>query len=175
MANQRAKVDFIYLRGKVKYFRYNKPDTKYDPPRWQHVMYLDAPSLEQVRELQGQGVKNVLKKDDDGYFVTLSRHVYRDYRDRITGGIKRINFDPPEIRDSEMKPLNVLVGDGSDVTTKMEVYEHRTPGGGTAKAMRWNSSRIDNLIPYEDKRDQLPQEEQMTRGLAEQPPQTPDW
>lgn len=167
-----APKEYIFLQGKVKWFRQNAPDQKYDPPRWNHVMYPNDESLEKIRKLQSEGVKNVVKMDDDGSYLTLARPCYKDYIDKGTGGKKRMTFDAPPVLDANGIPCqNVLVGNGSDVTTKMEVYTHTKPGGGKAKAMRWESSRIDNLIPFEKTGDFLPKEELAIKNLDKQPEQ----
>lgn len=157
-----GKTVYVYLSGKTKWFR---PNILNPWDKWSHVLYLDNKSLECVRELQGDGVKNKLSKDDDGWFVNLSRPKEIKIRGRMQP------LAPPEVLDKKGEKLDpsILVGNGSDVTTKMEVYPHRTPNEGRAKAMRWMSTRIDNLVPYERERDQLESEERLTRGLEERP------
>lgn len=161
--------DIVYLQGKVKWFRANQPD---EWNKYKHVLYPNPESLEKIRDLQTStsgvtGIKNILKKDEDGYCISISRPASKTIKGKVVG------FAPPEVLEADGKtPLrNVLVGNGSDVTTKVEVYTHGTPGGGRAKAMRWASSRIDNLVPYESRRDFTEKESEAVEGLAEQPPQ----
>lgn len=164
--------EYIFLQGKTKWFRPTQFDSKFEPPRWNHVLYPNDESLDKVRKLQSEGVKNTLKLDDDGYYITLARPCYKEYRDKQTNAMKKMIFDPPVVLDAEGKPLgNVPVGNGSDITTKMEVYTHGKPGGGKAKAMRWESSRIDNLIPFEKKTDFNPEEQLAVKNLDKQPEQ----
>ncbi len=163
--------NYIFLQGTCKYFRYDVPDNKYEPPRWNHVLYPNEEGLTKIRDLQSEGVKNTLKKDEDGFYVNLARPCWKEYVDRKTGGRKKMVFDAPVVLDKENQPLptGTRIGNGSRVTTKMDVYTHGTPGGGKAKAMRWESSRIDELIPYEPERDFTDQEERQTRNLDKQP------
>ena len=167
--------DFIFLKGKSKWFRHQQPDPW---GNWKHDLYLDKESIEKIRELQlpknnVQGIKNVLKKDEDGYYVTLRRPQQKMMRGKVIG------FAPPEILDGATTlpdgsnpPLrDVLVGNGSDIVTKVEIYSHPTPGGGRARAMRWLSSRIDNLVPFQSREELTDIEEKLTRDLADQPKQ----
>lgn len=150
MAN--AKTKFISFRGKCKWFR----ATQLDPwGKWKHVLYLDADSLEKMRELQSEGVKNNIKKDEDGWFVTFNRPSQKTFQGQVKG------FAPPEVLDGTQPKLSdgsypplreVLIGNGSDITTVCEVYEFKVPGtspdGSKGKACRWLSSTIHNLVPF---------------------------
>ena len=167
--------EYVFLKGKTKWFRANQPDSY---GNWKHQLWLDGPSLEKFRELQTtksgvQGIKNVLQKDDDGYYVTIRRPQQKLIRGKVVG------FAPPEVLDGSKTlpdgtnpPLrDVIVGNGSDIVTKIEVYSHPIPGGGRAKAVRWMSSRIDNLVPYEGRKDFTEDEERLVKGIEDQSPQ----
>ncbi|SRR5258708_2733048 len=160
--------EFVYLQGKTKWFR-NKTPNQWG--RWTHDLYLSPESLVKFRELQDStkevtGVKNHLKKDDDGYYISITRPVEKTYAGKRTGLV------PPAVLDAESIEFDGLVGNGSDVTTKVEVYMHHIPASkGMAKAMRWVSSRIDHLVPYEGLRDRAEKEAKAVAGLPEQPPQ----
>jgi len=151
----------IYLKGKAKWAnRLYIPDVEYK--RWSLQLYPDNEALETIRELQAEGVKNVLKKDDEGYHIQLGRPTEKVIRGKV------VAFTPPVVADANGSPTSVAIGNGSDVTVKMEVYTHPTPGGGSAKAMRLESVRIDNLVPFE--KDSFNDEEKVqVQGLTEQP------
>lgn len=168
-----ARTEYIYLKGKVKWFRHTAPDPW---GNWKHDLYLDNGSLNIIKELQTvkdgvNGIKNVLKKDDEGYYIAVRRPQQKMMRGKVVG------FAPPEVLDGSVTlpdgsnpPLrDTNVGNGSDVTTKCAVYTHGTPGGGKAKAMRWESSRIDALVPFDGKADFNETEEKQIRGLSQQP------
>src|SRR5689334_22159213 len=140
-----SKTEYIPVKGKVKWFRQIKPDNKYDPPRWRHVMYPDNESLNIIRDLQAEGVKNILNKDEDGYCINWSRPTQIKVNGEYRG------LQPPTVTLADGKtPYGGNVGNGSDVTTILEVYKHRVPNSPKmAKAARWYSSRIDNLVPFE--------------------------
>jgi len=158
------------LQGKTKWFKYDRLN---EWGRWSHVLYLDSPSVEKVRALQEgypsvTGIKNKLSKDEDGYFMNIGRPstVKRRGRDEP--------LTPPYIFEADgTTPYTGLVGNGSDVTTKIEIFDYQPPGvkGNKSLAIRWFSSKIDNLITYEGPRDNDPQLEKGSRGLPEAPPQ----
>lgn len=163
MANY-GKKEYVYIQGKVSWFRPKVPN-KWN--KWSVTIHPNDKGLEIIRDLQAQGIKNQLKKDNDGYYTNFSRPVTKE-----TSTGKILSFTPPEVFDTDGKtPLDVNVGNGSDATLKIEVYTHQTPGGGKAKAVRWESARIDVLVPYEPNRDQDEQTKASSSGLAEQPEQ----
>lgn len=152
---------FEFVKGKTKWFRHVTPSREYN--KWSHVLYPDPDGIEKIREWQGKGLKNQLKKDEDGWYTTFSRPVSKTYNGNITP------FGPPLVVDHTGQPMaNINIGNGSDVTTKLEIYEHKTPGGGKAIAARWESSRIDNLVPFEQD-DFTPEEALQNKNLMEQP------
>lgn len=156
-----AKYAEIFVSGKTKWFR---PDVPNEWGKWNHVIYLDDASVNKMRDLQAEGVKNVMKKDEEGLYMTFSRST------EMTRLGKKEGLKPPIVVDQNNEPINVRVGNGSDVTTKLEVYSHRVPGSTKmAKAVRWKASRIDNLVPFEGKKDFMEDEAKAVEGLAEQP------
>jgi hypothetical protein len=162
-----ARYTHKYLKGKVKWFR---PYTVDQFGKWNHVLYPDADSLEVIRDLQGKGAKNSVKKDEDGWYLNISRPEQKVY-EFPNGQKKVIDFAAPVIVNSENQPWprDLAVGNGSEVTTKIEIYEHGTPGGGKAHAFRWAGTRIENHIPWEKEKDFKPDEEKAVKGLIDQP------
>lgn len=159
--------EYIFLKGKVKWFRHIQPDASFGgTPKWKHQLYIQAEDLPKIKELQAQGVKNHLKKDDDGYYMNFSRVTQIQRRDG-----KIVGLDPPLVTmaGSDLPLRDTMVGNGSDVTDKIEVYSHGTPGGGKAKALRWEGSRIDHLVPFDTRKDYDEGEAKQLKGLPEQP------
>lgn len=153
---------FEMFQGKLKW---PKLDRVNDWGKWTVVLYPDAKALERIRELQAEGVKNVIKKDDDGYYTTLSRPNTKLIRGKV------VAFDPVKIVDKDIQPFIGSLGNGTDATVKVEIYSHPTPGGGKAKAMRLESIRIDNLVPYNPEVQFTPTEKSAVQGLSDQPEQ----
>lgn len=158
-----SKPTFKYLQGKVSWFR-NKTPNKWN--KYSVQIHPDTKSLEIIRDLQAEGLKNNLKKDDDGYFCNFTRPVTKEYQSG-----KIVSFTPVDVFDMEGQPYDGPVGNGSDATLKIEVYEHDTPGGGRAKAARWVSARIDTLVPYEVDKDGTDEQKAALSGLKDQPEQ----
>jgi hypothetical protein len=144
------KTTLLKISGKCKYFRHIQPETFTLPngkedTRWKHVIYPDAPSLELIRDLQAEGVKNVLKKDGDGYYVSFGRKVEIEKKDKT-----KILLGNPKVTGPNGEDYSkTFIGDGSDITTTLEVYQHGTPGGGKAKAARWLATEVTHLVPVE--------------------------
>jgi len=179
MPFKRTENEYVYLQGKCKWFRPDQPDQW---SKWSHVLYPDQPSIDKINKLKEntetrQGIKNILSKDDDGYYMRIGRKTKIEPRSGVP-----IPLRPPEVFDKDGKtPLRgVYVGNGSDITTKIEVYTYNLPAekGKKGRAIRWESSRIDNLIPYDAPRDADPSErthKDPARGLDPEsmPPEKP--
>lgn len=154
--------EYVYLSGKASWARTNTPD---EWGNWKITLHPDAKSLEIVRDLQADGMKNQLKKDDDGYYVTFKRPTSKEFKGQIKP------FNPPVVTkaDGETPFIDGLIGNGSDVTITLEVYEHKTPGGGKAKAGRLAAVRVDALVPYMGSRDMETDQHRQMQQLASQP------
>lgn len=151
----------VYISGKAKWVKAHAPD-KFG--KWSVVVYPDSASLVKIEELKKGGIKNVLKKDDDGYYMAFSRPTQRMIRGKVVG------FAPPIITDKEGVPLEgVLVGNGSDVTLKLETYGGNHITSGKWLAARWAALRVDSLIPFTGKRDFDEEQTKQVNGLDEQP------
>lgn len=163
MTFRQGSSEDVYLKGKVSWVKYITPDPMYN--KWSVTLHPDADSLEKIRELQAEGVKNVLKKDEDGWYLSFSRPATRTIKGKIVG------MTPPVVQNAEGVPLDgVAIGNGSDGTVKLETYMHNTPSGKKAKAARWAGLRIDNLIPFNKETDYPSAEvKEQTEGLDEQP------
>lgn len=156
-----SKTEYVYFKGKAKWAKHTTPD-KFG--NWKITIYLDDEGYKKVLDLQKEGLKNVLGKDEDGNFVTFRRAQQKMIRGKVVG------FAPPEVLNPDGTPLrDVLVGNGSDVTVKVEVYAYKPPVGNPAKAARLMSIRVDNLVPFELSRDFDEDQAKQVGGLLEQP------
>lgn len=136
-----ANNEEIIIKGKLSWVKGIVPDPEYN--KWSITVHPDQESLEKIRDLQSQGLKNVLKKDDDGYYVSFSRPTQKMIGGKVQG------FAPPIVKDSNGNDLPAnLIGNGSDGDVYLEVYQHKTPGGGKAKAARWKGVKVTHLIQY---------------------------
>lgn len=115
--------------------------------KWTIDLNLDDKSLSTVLDLKKQGVKNVLKKDDDGYWITLSRPVSVKIK-----GVPTV-FTPVRVLEADGKTeyRGAGIGNGSDVTCKIEIRKYTVPvTKEKGVALRLETVRIDNLVPYTD-------------------------
>ena len=153
----------VYIQGKVHWVHAVNTNKFGD---WSFQIYPDTKSLEIIRDLQSKGLKNVLKKDDDGYYIQFKRPV----KIKVKGKDQPLN--KPTIVDREGKPIDgVAIGNGSDATAKLSVYSHPTPSGGRAVAARWESMRIDNLVEFNRDTDFPKDVRGQVDGLEQQPEQ----
>jgi hypothetical protein len=140
--------EYIDVQGKVM-FIHAVNFNKYD--KWSITLRPTQASLEIIRDLQAQGIKNVMKKDDNGYYIQFSREPTKLMRGKVVAFAApkcvQLVDGKPELMDGSR------IGHDSDVTVRLEVYQHGTPNGGKAKAARWDSIRVDNLIPWDPDKD----------------------
>lgn len=139
-----GRTEYIILQGKCKWVKPVSPD-KYG--NWSMVLYPNQESYNKLLELKQRGLKSEIKKDEDGYNITLRRPQQKVYAGKVKG------FAPPQIVGPDGNPFPALIGNGSDVTVKIEVFSYKAPTGSTGIAARWLALRVDNLIPYESNRD----------------------
>ena len=163
MAFTTAGSDYIYIKGKVSWVKYITPDPTYN--KWTCTIHPIPEDVEVIRELQMQGVKNQWKKDEDGYFINFSRPADRKIKGKVIG------MTPPVVLNADDQPMDgVAIGNGSDGTMKLEVYQHPTPTGGKAKAARWAALKVTNLIPFNKDTDfPDPAQREQAEGLDQQP------
>lgn len=153
--------ELVDVHGKLMFIHatsFNKFD------KWSITFQPDAKSLEVIRDLQSQGVKNVMKKTEENeYYISFSREPTKLIRGKV------VAFAAPKVVDKDGQPFNGGIGRGSDVTVRLDVYQHGTPSGGKAKAARFDSVRINELIPYEIDRDLPAVDAEEVKALVEAP------
>lgn len=156
------QTEYVYLKGKAFWVEHIKPSEHKD---WRFILYPDKDSLDIIRGLMDRGLMNTLKKDEDGYHMRFRRKTERPFKRNGT-----FSLTPPVVMMEDGTPImNSLIGNGSDVTVKLEVYKFPRVGYGQAVATRWESMTVHNLIPYEGARDMTPAQTYQYRGMAEQP------
>jgi hypothetical protein len=157
-----------YITGKLSWVRPDKPDPW---GNYKATIHPNAESLEKVREMAAEGVKNKIGKDEDGYFVTYRRPTQKMMKGKVVAftPVELLDGTQPRLPDGSYPPLrDVAIGNGSDGVIKLQVYEHGTPSGGKAKAARLEAIRIDHLIPF-TKSDRFDEEGRQIGELDEQP------
>lgn len=130
---------YYYLSGKAKWAKLFKPDDKYK--NWQINLSLDDESKQKFVD---SGMTMTIKRDDEGEWITFRRPEAKLIRDEL------VKFEPPTVVDKDGKPLDKLVGNGSDVTIKVVVYD--TIKG---KGHRLEAVKVNKLVEYV-KQDSIP-------------------
>lgn len=160
----KPNTSFHFLKGKLKWAKVTRPN---EWGKWTCTIYPDAESLEVARELSTQGVKNVIKKDEDGWYIAYHRPT--EIKSAKTGRIFGLAPVVTQVRtpDGTLVPYEGLIGNGSDGTIKLEVY------GGTFEGRPYKAARllgvvVDNLVPYTtESYDE--QQARATKGLEDIP------
>lgn len=147
----------IYVSGKCKWAHVQTPD-KFGS--FSIILYPNDESLTVIKEMVENPPKilNSLKKDDDGYNIKFSCPTSK----LIAGKLMSFRVD---LLDADGKPYHEAIGNGSDVTLRLEVYTYRK---GEGRAARLKAVRVDNLVPFT--REDFPQEDlKRVEGLLNQP------
>lgn len=126
--------DMFYFKGKCNWAKLFKPDEKYD------FYGLDF-YPDDVEAFQKTGTRLSPHKTEDG-------DVFFKIKRRPTTMIKGelVDLGKPKVFDKENQPLEKLVGNGSEVTVKIAVYD-----SAKGKGTRLESVRVENLVEYEGK------------------------
>lgn len=156
--------DPVYVTGKARWAKLINPDPQYE--KWAITVYPINEDMPKVHKLISDGIKNTLKKDDDGYYITFSRPI----RIKLRTGMTK-PMDAPVVIDADGSVFSSAIGDGSDVTVKLDTYGGPGPGGrGSYKAARLAAVRINNLVPY-DRNSMNDNEQKLLGELDKQPKQ----
>lgn len=149
-----------FLKGKVKY-AHTKRLSKYG--KWSVVLYPDEPSLAIVKRLIEEGIKNELKKDDDGYYITFGRPP-----EKLDRQGRRYTLEPVVVIDNEGRVFDGYIGNNSDCGVKIETYGGTTPQGSKYKAARLAGIKVFNLVPYEPSNSDQEKEVKAVQGFENQ-------
>jgi hypothetical protein len=149
----------IFFTGKAKWAHTGRPD------KWGNYslcIYPDAESLEKFRALKTSkpSILNEEKKDDDGTFFKVSCPQNKNIAGKVVAfNVAVLHPDGRPITES-------LIGNGSDVTIKVDHYTYRK---GEGAALRLKAIRVDNLVPYTVQNSFNPEQQAQVAGVLEQP------
>ncbi len=134
----------VYFKGLLKWVKHIQPDFKFENDgKWSMVIYLEGEELEKFRELQADnGLKNQLKRDEDGWYITLGRKCSFEIRGR------KVGREPPrvfQVIEGKEVPVTEMVGNGSTGVAKCVMWGSKNFPG---KNLRWEALRVDELVPY---------------------------
>lgn len=123
----------LYFNGKARWAKLYVPDEKFGP-KYSIELQLDE---ENLAKYKAAGCMGNPSKDGEGYYT------FRRTKTMLTRKGQLKEFGPPKVLDKEGQPTTVSIGNGSDVTIKVETYPTEK-GVGT----RLVSVRVDNLVEY---------------------------
>lgn len=161
----------IYLKGKVSWVKHQRADDRFGDPKWSIQLQPDAESLNVIKDLLEtkdgvQGLRNTLGKNEDGYYMVFSRYATKTYGGKVQ------SYAPPEVVNTDGSSLSdTAIGNGSDGIVRLEYYTYNIKGqqGKKGSACRWDGLRVDNLVPFEAKKDLTEVEFKKVEGLVNQP------
>ncbi len=116
-----------------KWAKVRKPDEKYQ--NYTIDLYMTPASW---KEFKASGLSMTPKRSDEGEFVTFRRPESKLIKNEV------VTFGPPSVLNPDETEFEGLVGNGSEVTIKVVVYD--TMKG---KGHRLEAIRVDKLVPYE--------------------------
>ncbi len=132
------------IEGELDWTRVVNPEEYNGKKHWSTTVHPTRDSLDVIRDLQADGIKNVVKKDDRGYYVKFSRPIQQEKKGKIVK-----TFQPPIVTDKDGNVIDGMkIGNGSKGVVTLDVYEHAIQGGGKAKAARLESIQITELVEY---------------------------
>ena len=125
-----------YLSGMAKWAKVypENRDERFD--RWTLDLFLDDKSW---GKLADSGLQLKEREEEDGRYVKISRSCTRKDKDGA-----EVAVDPPSVLNAEGEAITDLIGNGSEVTCKVQIYDTRM-----GKGHRLEAVRVDNLIEYE--------------------------
>jgi hypothetical protein len=138
------KSDQIKFRGKVTWAQLIDPN-KFG--NWSLNLYPEPDSLERLRELT---LKNVFKKDDDGYYLQISRQTNVEFVKGVQTGLT-----PPKLQMKDGSPVTERIGDGSICEVTCELRKYKVPNSEKwGNAIRLYRVTVEELVPSQYKKDE---------------------
>lgn len=127
---------FVTLDGELMWVRTNEPEEFNGKKAWKATIRPNQESVMKVMDLQAQGVKNQLKKDEHGYYINFQRPVEKKKK---TGEVFK-TFTPPVVTDREGKVITDMIANGAKGSMKLEIDSFKGQMGKVTVAM------LDSLI-----------------------------
>lgn len=125
-----------YFSGKAKWAKVQKPDEKYD--NYQVTLYMDDENFQKFKESK---LKLSIKEDENSdRFVVFKRKSKQNF------GEGDEDMGPPKVfigTVEDYQPFTGLIGNGSDVTLRVSVYDTRN-----GKGHRLEKVLVTNLVEY---------------------------
>lgn len=125
-----------FFQGPCKWAKVYKPDTKFKPGHYSIDVYLDDDAVKEYKKI---GLRNKVKEDEDGKFVSFRRKLGKWPDGNEIG--------PPEVVDKDNNKFDKLIGNLSEVAIEVRVYD----AGDFGKGSRLNKVVVVKHVAYEKK------------------------
>ena len=126
---------YEYVKGKSMYANITSPQTRYEPHKYGITVLTDSDTATKLEELGLNQVRTKtgeLKYEEPAF--TFSKRASRSDGSANTA---------PKLVDADGNPIDITVGNGSEVTVKIKPYKNDF--GNFAELM---AVKVDNLIEY---------------------------
>lgn len=127
---------FVTLDGEFMWIRAHEPEEFNGKSAWKATIRPNQDSVMKVMDLQAQGVKNQLKKDEHGYYINFQRPTEKKKK---TGEVYK-TYKAPVVTDRSGNPITDMIANGAKGTMKLEIDSFKGQMGKVTVAM------LDSLI-----------------------------
>jgi hypothetical protein len=138
------------LHGKLDWIKCDpdSPEEYQGKKSWSVTLHPTKESLELVRDMQADGIKNVVKKGNEpgDYIVKFSRKCEKTNK---AGKVIK-TFTPPKVYmpDGSLYDHKKYLGNDCEGSIKIDFYQHKTLGGGTSHAAMLESVHLTKVVYY---------------------------
>jgi hypothetical protein len=141
MVDKNIKGDLSWIKASED--RYDEFEGK---KSWSAQIHPDKDSLELVREMQADGIKNKLKRDEKGWYVKFSHPLVKTDK---AGKITQV-YTPPMVINRAGEVITGSVNNGATGEVVVNFYEHPLKGGAKSYAARLKKIILDDYSLYGD-------------------------
>ena len=125
----------LYLNGTAKWAKLKTPDPKFDC--WTLDFYPSEESFKLLKKAGAQNKTYIDKEDGHKPYVKLRRQAKKVIKDKL------VTFEAPDVLTNDNAPFNGNVGNGSEVTCKITIFD-----SAKGKGTRLEAVRIEKLVEY---------------------------
>jgi len=143
-------MEAIFVTGEARWSKVQSPDKKYG-----HFSIEVLPDAEGVLAIQRASITAL--KPKDGWYAFRRKPDQMIWKQGM-----QMPAGAPKVYDNQGNETNVLVGNGSTVTVKLQPFAYKTHGGGVSA--RLEAVLVQKLVPYERPADEAPRAS--TEGAA---------
>lgn len=133
----------VNMRGTCKWAKVQQAADNYDKTGKEYSIDL-YPDEASMKAFKASGLQLKVREDEDGEFIKFRRPVSKMIKDEL------VELGAPKIIDEQNEDLDCLVGNGSEVTIKVTVYDTRM-----GKGHQFEGMKVHSLVEYEGELDPI--------------------